>query len=204
MRIEDGLKLPGKVVEIPDCGRNDLPEFFKGLGFTTGVEVGVFLGRYTKVLARSGLRIYGVDPWSVFVDYPYYGKEDNQEREDRRYEEAKARLAPYPNCTIIRKTSMDAVEEFENDSIDFVYIDGNHSFKYVAEDICEWIKRVKPGGFVCGHDYIYANPENFHVHYVVDAYVAAHGIKKLYILGTKHPAEGERRDRWRSWMFQKR
>lgn len=203
MRIEDGLKLPGKVVEIPDCGRNDLPGFFKGLGFTTGVEVGVFLGRYTKVLARSGLRIYGVDPWSVFVDYPYYGKEDNQEREDKRYEEAKTRLAPYPNCTIIRKTSMDAVKDFENDSIDFVYIDGNHSFKYVAEDICEWIKRVKPGGFVCGHDYIYANPANFHVHYVVDSYVEAHGIKKLYILGTKHPDEGERRDQWRSWMFQK-
>jgi len=98
---------------------------------------------------------------------------------------------------------MDAVKDFEDDSIDFVYIDGNHSFKYVAEDICEWVKKVKVGGFVCGHDYIYSNPLNFHVRHVVDAYVQARAIQKFWVLGRKKPDKGERRDQWRSWMFRK-
>jgi hypothetical protein len=120
---------------------------------------------------------------------------------DKQYEESKKRLEPYPNCTIIRKMSMDAVKDFEDSSIDFVYIDGNHSFKYVSEDICEWIKKVKEGGVVCGHDYIYSNPKNFHVRHVVDAYVQAHAIQRFWVLGSKKKIPGEKRDDWRSWMF---
>jgi hypothetical protein len=207
MKIADGIKIGGtkghKVVEIPDCSRDDLPEFFKSLGFKVGVEIGVFTAGYTEILAKSGLTIYGVDPWLAYDDYPYYSEPQKQWRCDKQYEESKQKVAPYPNCTLIRKTSMDAAEDFEDNSIDFVYIDGNHSFKYVAEDICEWVKKVKPGGFVCGHDYIYARPTNFHVHHVVDAYVEAFGIKTLWILGRKNPLEGEKRDKWRSWMFRK-
>jgi hypothetical protein len=122
---------------------------------------------------------------------------------EKQYQQTLKRLSPYPNCIIIRKTSMGAVGDFEDNSIDFVYIDGNHSFKYVAEDICEWVKKVKVGGFICGHDYIYSNPLNFHVRHVVDAYVQAHAIQKFWVLGRKKPDKGERRDRWRSWMFRK-
>jgi SAM-dependent methyltransferase len=202
MKISEGIK--HRDLEIPDCSRNDLPEFFKEMGFTTGVEVGVYKGEYTEILAKSGLTIFGVDPWSSYEEYPYmYGQPTDQDRQDRLYEEASKRLAPYPNVSLLRETSMEAVKRFDDNSIDFVYIDGNHSFKYVAEDICEWVKKVKPGGFVCGHDYIYANPTNFHVHYVIDAYIASHAIKKFWVLGRKHPDKGEVRDRWRSWMFQK-
>lgn len=206
MKIIDGItQLKGQSVEIPDCSRDELPEFFKQLGFKVGVEIGVYKGIYTNILAKSGLQIYGVDPWLAYPDYPYYGKPNEQWREDKNYKESVERLKDYPNCTIIRKTSMDAVVDFPDNSIDFVYIDGNHSFKYVADDICEWVKKVKVGGFVCGHDYIYANPKNFHVRYVVDAYVVSHAIKNLWILGRKHPLDKkrEKRDEWRSWMFRK-
>ena len=205
MKIIEGIKLKGRSVEIPDCSRDDLPEFFKELGFNFGVEVGTFKGVYAETLAKSGLHIYTVDPWLAYEDYPYYNfRFQHQSELDAQYEESKARLAPYSNCTIIKKTSMEAIKDFADNSIDFVYIDGNHSFKYVAEDICEWIKKVKVGGFVCGRDYIYANPKNFHVRYVVDAYVAAHAIKNLWILGRKHPlSKAEKRDEWRSWMFRK-
>lgn len=204
MELSEGIKLRGRSVEIPDCSRNDLPLFFRELGFKVGVEVGVFLGAFTEILAKSGLEIYGVDPWLVYPDYPYAKEKDSQEKEDANYKMARERLALYPNCKTIRKTSMEAVLDFKDESIDFVYIDGNHSFRYVAEDICEWIKKVKMGGFICGHDYIYANPKNFHVRYVVDCYVESHGIKDLWVLGRKHPlTENERRDPWRSWMFRK-
>ena len=205
MHIVQGVKtLKGRSVEIPDCGRNDIPELLKAHGMKTIAEIGVYKGEYTEVLAKAGLEVVGIDPWDEAVEYPYYnGKSNPQAIEDENYATAKKRLEGYPNAYLIKRTSMDAVELCEDESLDAVYIDGNHSFKYVAEDIASWAKKVKKGGFVCGHDYFYGNKENFHVRYVVDAYVAAHGIKNLWILGSKNSKPGEVRDKWRSWIFQK-
>jgi SAM-dependent methyltransferase len=204
MKISEGIKtLKGKPVEIPDCGRNDIPGFIKETGGKKIVEIGVFRGEYTKVLADSGLDVYGVDPWLAYPDYPYYNKDDEQWREDGNFQMTVELLQGYGNVHLVRETSMNALYLFEDNSLDAVYIDGNHSFKYVAEDICEWIKKVKPGGWICGHDYFYGNPKKMHVRHVVDAYVEAHGIPNLWILGRKHAEPEEVRDEWRSWMFQK-
>ena len=201
MKLIDGLKLKGRWVEIPDCSRDDLPELFKELGFKKGVEIGTYKGEFAEVIAKSGLELYGVDPWLSYPNYLYFSKyEQDQVVLNEQYEESKRVLKPYPNAHLIRKMSMDALEDFEDESLDFVYIDGNHTFRYVAEDIAEWTKKVKKGGIVCGHDYFYGRPSSV-VRYVVDAYVAAHAIQKLYILGRKHSDKGERRDPWRSWMF---
>jgi hypothetical protein len=201
MKLIEAIKVMGRPVEVPDCSRNDLPELFKELGFKVGVEIGTYLGTYAEIIAKSGLQIYTVDPWAIHEDYPHYSNPKFQGKLEQQYLESKARLAPYPNCTIIRKTSMEASKDFKNGSIDFVYIDGNHAFKYVAEDICEWSKKVKKGGIISGHDYIYARPTNFHVHQVVDAYVEALGIRNFWILGRKKYVKGEKRDNWRSWMW---
>ena len=45
-------------------------------------------------------------------------------------------------------------EEFDNNSLDFVYIDGNHSYENCLLDCLHWFDKVKPGGIVGGHDYI--------------------------------------------------
>jgi hypothetical protein len=68
------------------------------------------------------------------------------------YDEAKARLAPY-NCEFIKAFSMDAVKNFKDNSLDFVFIDGNHTFEYAINDIAEWGKKVRPGGIISGHDF---------------------------------------------------
>ena len=95
MKISEGLKLKGRPVEIPDCGRNDLPEFFKEMGFKRGIEVGVFQGEYTEVLAKSGLEIYGIDPWLEYKGYVY----STGRRVDfnERYDRASKRLSKYKN-----------------------------------------------------------------------------------------------------------
>jgi len=122
---------------------------------------------------------------------------------------------------------MEAVEDFKDESLDFVYIDGHHGFRYVAEDLCEWTQKVKKGGIVSGHDYALnkkgaRDPYVLQVKYVLHAFVEAFGVRNFYVLGRKHP-EGERimsdpngqlyadtfikedkkemRDRWRSWFF---
>ena len=197
MKIIDGIKLEGRPFEIPDCGRDDLPEFFKEMGYNVGAEIGVEGGIFTEVLCRAGLKVYAIDPWMAYGDLKVNSK---QHRHEAFYEETKKRLAPY-DCTIIRKTSMEAVKDFADGSLDFVYIDGNHSFKYIAEDICEWSKKVKKGGVISGHDYVElrtSRPLYCDVKYIVDAFTRAMKLDKWFILGKK--SEGKR-DKYRSWFW---
>ncbi len=53
---------------------------------------------------------------------------------------------------IIKDFSNVAVEQFNDNSLDFVYIDANHSYKKVLEDISIWAKKVKTNGVIGGHD----------------------------------------------------
>lgn len=202
MKLIDGIQLKGKPAEIPDCSRNDLPEFFKEMGFKVGVEIGVYKAEYSEVIAQSGLELYSIDPWRLYKDY---GNSRGQKRLDEQYRQAQERLAPYPNAHIIRKTSMEALDDFKDGSLDFVYIDGNHQFAYVAEDIYHWAIKVKQGGVISGHDYAYYKSNSIcggcHAHEIVDAYVKAYSIQNFWVLGRHHAPEGEVRDRWRSWML---
>jgi len=203
MKLSEGMRLVGRPAEIPNCGRDDLPELFKELGFKVGVEIGVFEGDFTEVLAKSGLQVYGVDPWLVYEDY---GHKSYEKTAEKRYEKSKRRLAPYPNVTILRETSMEAVKRFKNESIDFVYIDGNHQFKYIAEDLYEWHKRLKKGGIMAGHDYAYFRSRSpcggCQVREIVDAWAKSYKTD-FWVLGTRKKKEGEVRDHYRSWMFVK-
>lgn len=53
----------------------------------------------------------------------------------------------------IRKLSIEAALEFEDNSCDVVFIDMDHSYKSVVEDINTWLPKIKHGGFLAGHDY---------------------------------------------------
>jgi len=49
--------------------------------------------------------------------------------------------------------STEAATEYEDHSLDFVWIDGDHSYEAVVQDITAWLPKVKPGGWMGGHDY---------------------------------------------------
>jgi hypothetical protein len=205
MKIIDGLKLKGKKIEIPDCSRDDLPEFFKEMDYTVGVEVGIYKGEFTEKLCKEDFKIYAVDPWMSYGEYGLKHK-GFQERQNTLYKQTRKKLKTYKNCVILRKTSMGAVENFKDESLDFVYIDGNHEFKYVSEDIWEWSKKIRKGGVISGHDYVTEeiglnDLDSLHVRYVVDAYTLAWGIKNWYILGKQEIVKGEKRDKYRSWLW---
>jgi len=203
MKIHEGLKHLGKPFEIPACGRNDLPEFFKEMGHKVGAEIGVFLGEYSEVIAKSGLKLFSIDPWGIYDDF---GNPSEIKKINRQYETAKKRLSPYPNATIVRKTSMDALADFPDNSLDFVYIDANHHFRYIAEDIYEWSRKVRQGGIICGHDYAPFTHRyvggGCQVKEVIDAFAKAYDLN-FWVLGTYRKKKGETRDRFRSWLFVK-
>jgi len=194
MNLIDAIKQKGRPFKIPDCSRDNLPQFFVQMGYKTGAEIGVFHGKFTEKFCEAGLEMYAIDPWS---GYAGAGRTEKlQEKQDMNYETAKLCLSRFPNCTIIRKSSIEAVDDFGPESLDFVYIDGDHRFRYIAEDISEWFTKVKSGGIISGHDYFCTSPQARNVicqvKPVVDAFIETYKIENFYIFGT---------DRAPSWMF---
>jgi len=201
--LEEGIKLKGAPARIY-CSRLELPRLLKNTGRLVGVEVGVYKAEFTEYFCREGLKIYGVDPWS---DYPL---EKRQERQDFLYEHAKRVVKDYPNCTFIRKTSIEAAKDFEDESLDFVYIDGNHCFMSIAEDLYTWTPKIKKGGIISGHDYAHTpNPRIdkscLHVKFVVDAWIKCFDINNWYVIGGMrggdYPDIPYARDVWKSFLW---
>jgi len=137
-------------IELP-CIREDLPAMFRSFGFTHGAEIGVEQGEFSETLCKNypELVLYCVDPWKAYAGYRDHVYQDKL---DRFYLATKERLFKY-GCRLVREFSMDAVKNFDNETFDFVYIDGNHNFQNCTNDICEWTKKVKRGGIIAGHDY---------------------------------------------------
>lgn len=208
--IKDGLNLPGKKVEIPNCMRRELPAFFVEMGFKKGVEIGTYKGDFARWFAKKGLEIYTVDPYIFTKDY-HPDRVDIPDRQEEIYRKAVDKLKPYPNAHLIRKTSMEALEDFEDESLDFVYIDGHHGLKYVIEDIYGWSFKVRKGGVISGHDYalrrgnhLPGKPLTMQSKIAVDAYVKAFEIEKWYVLGRADKRPGEIRELYRSWFWFKK
>ena len=190
-------------IEIPDVGRNDLAVLFAELGFKVGAEIGVECGLYSAVLCRANpdAKLYSVDAWQAYKGYRIHV---SQPKLDGFYEETRERVATY-DCKLVRKFSMEAVQDFEPGSLDFVYIDANHVLHYVIDDITEWQKRVRVGGIVAGHDFRKTKTVDTQAHVVqaVRAYTDAWRICPWFLLGRRDKTEGETRDRNRSWMWVK-
>jgi len=205
MKIMDGiLQLTGAPARIPDCSRKEFPDFLVEMGYKVGAEIGIYKGEYTERLCKAGLKMFAIDPW---IEVEGQGGSNRKARQDFLYGHACRTLAPY-DCTVIRKTSMDALQVFPDESLDFVYIDGDHSFRYIAEDICEWTKKVRIGGIVSGHDYFNtiasARKLICQVKSVVDAYTKVLGITNWYVFGQVDPEdEPDRKERFLSWMWVK-
>lgn len=199
IQISPEMRMP---YEIPNVGRDNLSEIFNDLGYRKGAEVGVLQGEFSEKLCMGipSLELYCIDPWKQtdgFKDYTNHTLA-------KSYRVAKERLAKY-NVVIIKKTSIEAVKQFEDNSLDFVYLDGDHTFKNVVMDICEWIKKIRIGGIISGHDFrrYVSLRARAHVPEAVGGYTVAYHIRPWFVLGRKQFIPGEIRDRERSWMWVK-
>ena len=180
---------------IPKNRWTYLPNLFKEMGFTVGAEIGVELGAFSKHLIQDNpnLKLYCIDFWKSYM-FNGAGKGGvkagkSSSRQQDYYQRAVEKLAPY-NCELIRASSMDAVKDFDDESLDFVYIDANHDYEFVKEDIREWSKKVRIGGIVSGHDYQVFSSGNDGVIRAVDEWVAENNID-LIVLN-----DGKRANSW--------
>lgn len=203
MNFKQGLALRGAPAIIPDCSRDDLPAFLVEMGCHIGAEIGAHKGEFTAKFCEAGLTMYAIDPWMPFEGQGRTQK--LQEVQDGYMEEAIKNLSGYHRCKMVRKTSMDALDDIQDGSLDFVYIDGDHNFRHATEDIFEWSKKVRVGGYVSGHDYFDTLPtaRNIvcNVKAVVDAYTKAFNIKNWYIF--KPDVANDANNKFYSWLWKR-
>lgn len=129
------------------------------------VEVGSWLGRSAAFLAveirRSGknVHLWCVDTFrgtpGEGVHEPVVVSHGGSVRQ--AFEHAMQRGGVRDLIQLIESESHAAAEQFENESLDFVFIDADHGYEAVRRDIAAWLPKVKCGGVLAGHDH----SENF-------------------------------------------
>jgi hypothetical protein len=172
-----------------------LVKIYRELGYTIGAEIGVGGGVFSEMICRGlpGVKLFAIDAWMPYDGYVDFTVQSYLEGD---YARTLGTLKPF-DATVIRKFSMDAVKEFDDNSLDFVYIDANHESPYIDNDISAWSRKVRSGGMVSGHDYA---PNHKAVIQAVDEYVRTYNCGPLFLIGD--PAEqGDDDARLASWFW---
>ncbi len=142
-----------------------VPKVLKDHDYKTFVEVGVALGGHADTILKTTqiTNYYGIDPYLYNFDpkdgfsqeVGNYSKLGGQKNFDYLYEWVKnVRLEPYKDrCQIIRDTSVNAASLFEDESLDCIFIDGDHRYEPVLQDLAAWFPKLRKGGLMVGDDY---------------------------------------------------
>jgi hypothetical protein len=126
-------------------------------GLRIGVEIGVAFGGHAEsiLMETSVEKLYGVDPYRHLVGY-HDPMNLPQEEFDELFKFTLARLARFGNrYEHIREISKNAATQIGD--VDFAYIDADHSYMGVWNDLRLWFPKVRPGGVIGGHDYDHPN-----------------------------------------------
>ena len=120
--------------------RDDLAKTFTGIG----IELGVAAGLYSATILRNPAvyKLYSIDRWSDHHD-------------EREYTKARNLLATFGDrSVIVRSLFDDALDQFQNQTIDFIYVDSYaHTGQYGGQLLRDWYPKLKHGGIFSGHDY---------------------------------------------------
>lgn len=115
------------------------------------VEVGCYVGDSTEIFAENCKKIHCIDPWENGYDlHDPASYQHPMEIVERQFDRL---LERFDNIVKYRIESGVAVNLFKDKSLDMVYIDGLHTYEGVKKDIQIWKTKIKPGGFLAGHDY---------------------------------------------------
>jgi hypothetical protein len=139
-------------------GLRDLCEYigkFLNLKKSIILEIGSFAGQSADIFSDYFGKVVAIDVWQSGYDPTGVDKASDPKFYNMKKVEAQfdALCLKKRNIKKQKSSSEEAVKCFEDLSLDTVYIDGNHNYKPVREDILRWLPKVKLGGFICGHDY---------------------------------------------------
>lgn len=126
-----------------------------------GAEIGVFQGAFSRVLfaAAQPKKLFLVDPWENSADpahaKSWYGKDSPNDMTRIHAEVVKSFSAPAyaGRVEVVRSRSAPWLSAQPDQSLDFVYIDGDHSYDAVREDLTLAVAKVRKGGVIALDDY---------------------------------------------------
>lgn len=123
--------------------------FFSGKP-VIGLEIGVATGRNAESMAKTlnVKMLYLVDPYETYYDHENYITTYHKMKDDAR----KLVDRTVQNYRFIYKKSEDAINEVPN-YLDFIYIDGNHTYPFIKRDLENYYPKVREGGVFGGHDF---------------------------------------------------
>lgn len=126
----------------------------KNLSAVRIADVGCFTGLSSLLLwiatEKFGGRVYSVD-WfkgSSKTNLEFAGRYFNLKQ---IYEDNLAQFEGH-HIQLIDAKSVEAATQFENNSLDVVFLDADHRYEFIKQDIDTWLPKLKQGGLLAGHD----------------------------------------------------
>lgn len=119
-------------------------------------ELGIFKAEFSKIILEkmSPSELFLVD---LFPEEMYSGDMNGNNivlaNLDDMYSEIVSQFSSYENVKIIKSYSSDFLNSLDDEYLDAVYIDADHSYEGVTLDLNLSLKKVKKGGIIMGHDY---------------------------------------------------
>ena len=122
------------------------------------LEIGSYAGEAAVIFASYFKELTCIDPWSN--GYDDEDMASYQVPMEFVFNVWKKSTDSYKNIKYIRSTSKEAASKIKEDSLDFIYIDGDHRYEPVKEDLTLYFKKVKKGGIIAGHDISFGPVQN--------------------------------------------
>lgn len=175
--------------------RIKLAEHFRDLGFKKGAEIGVCTGRYSRILLETipDLQLLGVDPYRPYAGYTDFRRVGTH---NKNLELAREATGGFPGYSLMLAFGHEAAQWIPDGSLDFVFIDGNHQYPDVKQDIEDWAPKVRVGGIVSGHDYYNFKSGRGGVVQAVDEYAEKHGFRVNSTGWTKGAHHDDKQPDW--------
>lgn len=131
------------------------------------LEIGARYGESSKII----LKYLNVNKYNIVDPYISYGDYSNDcfnniignDKDNKIFKTVKKELYKlHDNINFYRTFSNDknTIDQIKDNSIDLIFIDGNHSYKYVLEDLENYSPKLKKGGILCGDDFFMRKKEN--------------------------------------------
>lgn len=120
--------------------------------FKIGAEVGVKRGDNVRKIVQAcpDFVIHAIDAWDPKLQYLNWGK-NAQRINEQIFDKL---VSKYPQQIIKHKGySLPVAAEFDDASLDIIFIDGDHSYEGCKADIEAWLPKLREGGVMAGHDY---------------------------------------------------
>lgn len=117
-----------------------------------GIQIGSYRGESAEIFLSSNVfkKFYCIDPWEPGFDRYDAAASNDIILAEKEFDER------FKNNNIIikiKQKSSDVFNQFEDESIDFIYIDGCHQYDFVKNDLNNYFSKIKKGGIISGHDY---------------------------------------------------